>query len=956
MGLAASQAQLLSLTARISDNELRAQLISNSKMRLATESGQVNERYVQALNGAQLMFTNYDADNKQNYQKLTFNALTSYSQYNNQYGLSTLAGKLLVSEAEAKNFTDAMSAGSKALDAFLKLHGLEYKTTYFDNLKDKVNKSGHVEYRTTDHLKNVVMKSSGYTPDQLKKMYEGESLSGIHHQGYDTTIPTMKQYEFLVSEVQRTENALKAKLQPMLDAFTVTRLGSAGIDKGGFLSSIMDTSVQNGKTVYSAKAKDDNVNYRDYLILLQNITGSALNNTTLSNPGIDIIAGGDSAVKKYDYITQTSLPVNNRTDNNNIYAGYMDTINKTLKPKMQSPTGIATAADVGGDTSLIGLKYWDFNPTTNADCAQAPFRIFLKETTNADGSKTYDQVIKNVYRVYKDPKANAVMMNPFLANWPGFTQYKNGLPPMDDTNSELRIVDIATGSAHIPSDEVNYVFNENNDMVMPDPSAGWIPDGSGNKLQKVTNPDGTFTYNIVDAANKVIASNISPVVRKADGKFYDKNGTEVADPSATDSAGTGFDGNADPFTSGLFYNIVQPDGKLKLVNFAIKDLGFSNGTLTFDTRATQRYKYSHWTGVSRWGKTGDLGNYGVSEGPYGGNWNNSGQSSGIFSGNGYYDDKAGPLNGLEKQIPPQSYQTRMKYDPVTGNMLFDDTNDRIPMYNDEYYEAYKNLAESFIRDARKEYEIDEMLRAGYIKRSDAPAEFAAYYDALSKLSDFLYGENPNSGHTPLQTIDGVPGCDPYQPVCNKKRLMSDPEQIREHYDITTYPHTQKALDVIDYYYLDKVFNTYGEPKYEYIDTANPNENNAQKTQWYTNLFNRMLKGYQALEDGLASGPEWIKYALESGLVKMEQADKNGEWSSFTYNNCVNITEKKDQLAVTQAEAEYKRAMDKIQSKDKRYDMELKNIDTEHNSLQTEYDSIKAAIDKNVERTFKIYSA
>ena len=45
----------------------------------------------------------------------------------------------------------------------------------------------------------------------------------------------------------------------------------------------------------------------------------------------------------------------------------------------------------------------------------------------------------------------------------------------------------------------------------------------------------------------------------------------------------------------------------------------------------------------------------------------------------------------------------------------------------------------------------------------------------------------------------------------------------------------------------------------------------------------------------------------------------------------------------------------VDVKDKRYDLELKNIDTEHNSLQTEYDSIKTAIDKNIERTFKIYS-
>ena len=74
-----------------------------------------------------------------------------------------------------------------------------------------------------------------------------------------------------------------------------------------------------------------------------------------------------------------------------------------------------------------------------------------------------------------------------------------------------------------------------------------------------------------------------------------------------------------------------------------------------------------------------------------------------------------------------------------------------------------------------------------------------------------------------------------------------------------------------------------------------------------------------------------------------------------YQNCSDITEQTNDTAVAKAEAEYKAAMNKIENKDKRYDLELKNIDTEHNSLQTEYDSIKTAIDKNIERTFKLYS-
>ena len=107
MGMAAGQARLLSITSRMSDNELRAQIINNNKMRLATESSQVSESYVQALNEAQMMFTSYDADNNASYQQLTFNALTSYNQYNNQYILSNAAGNVLLSEKDAENYRRA---------------------------------------------------------------------------------------------------------------------------------------------------------------------------------------------------------------------------------------------------------------------------------------------------------------------------------------------------------------------------------------------------------------------------------------------------------------------------------------------------------------------------------------------------------------------------------------------------------------------------------------------------------------------------------------------------------------------------------------------------------------------------------------------------------------------------------------------------------------------------------
>ena len=47
-------------------------------------------------------------------------------------------------------------------------------------------------------------------------------------------------------------------------------------------------------------------------------------------------------------------------------------------------------------------------------------------------------------------------------------------------------------------------------------------------------------------------------------------------------------------------------------------------------------------------------------------------------------------------------------------------------------------------------------------------------------------------------------------------------------------------------------------------------------------------------------------------------------------------------------------MKEIQTKDKRYEMDQKKIDTEYDALMTEEESIKNVINKNVERSFKAF--
>lgn len=216
-----------------------------------------------------------------------------------------------------------------------------------------------------------------------------------------------------------------------------------------------------------------------------------------------------------------------------------------------------------------------------------------------------------------------------------------------------------------------------------------------------------------------------------------------------------------------------------------------------------------------------------------------------------------------------------------------------------------------------------------------------YNNAINKLIGLVFGNVDTDTKTLIEN--------------NKQIFDNDPGTIIK-WANENGVQTSAGFEIIkNIYILDTLFNVYGEPSAGWIDVNNPDENADAKVQWYTNLYNRMQQGYSVLEDGLASSNEWIQFALESGLVTMEQVDKSNNWTSTIYTNCSDITEVTDDTAVTIAEAEYNKAMNNIENKDKRYDMELKNIDTEHNSLQTEYDSVKSVIDKNIERSFKIYS-
>ena len=58
---------------------------------------------------------------------------------------------------------------------------------------------------------------------------------------------------------------------------------------------------------------------------------------------------------------------------------------------------------------------------------------------------------------------------------------------------------------------------------------------------------------------------------------------------------------------------------------------------------------------------------------------------------------------------------------------------------------------------------------------------------------------------------------------------------------------------------------------------------------------------------------------------------------------------------TEAEAEYKRETAAIQVKEKRLQMELQQVESQQKACETEMESVKKVIEKNIEKTFKVFS-
>ncbi len=837
MGMAASQARLLSITSRLADNELRAQVINNSKMRLATESSRVSENYINALNSATMMFSNYDVDGNNLYQKLSFNSLSAYSSYNNQYGLIDANGNILVSESDAANFR----AANGDLNTFLANYGLVYGSTFWNE----------ETFGGTDITLGEGDSAKTFSLEQLEQMYLGNTITNADgkvqmvddngnpitndynnmHYGYDASLSSFE-YSYFVELVENLNNA-----QNYLDNLVNgTKKNWALGSTAGYISYGKNGSL--GKKTWAQIYEDFVTNYDDRSLndishLLHGLdnTMQILINDGYIQKGEPRISGGyypansnSAACEIYESLSSLGLY-------NDVYGASSDDRGRVF---VQSKRTNAFTSD----------KYSEFT-VPNADGTQRVVNIpktinFGPSFTNEDGSVTYmfsATAIKGsgkqtVYQINLNSDYKSTLLNDddTAASIYWLKGKDNGnCDRFDDSNGN------ASGNTGWPIEmtyeelcsnglSVQVVYNDTDES-----GTKVRPDEYFCKIANELNP-GIWTVEDVIRLNTINND------AAGNGNLEDSRLNEIQ--SIVKNLVLDWQVNImDALDSELFIKAEQLDTK--------------DGTIK---QALEEYR---------------LAKYDLLHFIYGNN--------AVFGTRGNHTD---PSN-------------------VT-------------------YTQLSEFANSFSIDRYNEEGISYLIE--YMNSVNNDPSFDPNWKKLS------FNNSSNEGS-----------------------VGADDNQHKGHgYGLGMTP-------ILDIYYLDELFNKYGEPSYGWFDTNNSDENAEAKVQWYTNLFNRMAQGYKVLEDGLASSNEWIQFAFESGLVTMEQVDKSNNWQSTLYTNCSDITEVTDQNAVAVAEAEYNKAMNNIENKDKRFDMELKNIDTEHNSLQQEYDSIKSVIDKNIERSFKIYS-
>ena len=113
--------------------------------------------------------------------------------------------------------------------------------------------------------------------------------------------------------------------------------------------------------------------------------------------------------------------------------------------------------------------------------------------------------------------------------------------------------------------------------------------------------------------------------------------------------------------------------------------------------------------------------------------------------------------------------------------------------------------------------------------------------------------------------------------------------------------------------------------------------------------NSILDNSAFFQDALRNGALFIQQAVTENGDGAQTKYKNIAYSSISV-----IYDNLDTSDDAEAQAEYEAKSIILSNQDKRLDLELQQIQTQHKAIEVEFDGVRKVIDKNVDKTFKIF--
>ncbi len=187
MGLAASQARLLTLTSRLSSIELREQMLANSKILLANDSEEVSNKYTKALNNQTLKMSDGTNEIAMNYSNLKS---FGYDVRRTGDGVMAQSGKYtgeVVAKPTCKrpeeiekpaSLEKPLGTQTTTTDASGEIKGI------FDYIYDTISSVRNIDYWKTDNGESIDVQ--GMTTAQRK-------AAGVSTTDYWTSIKKKKE-------------------------------------------------------------------------------------------------------------------------------------------------------------------------------------------------------------------------------------------------------------------------------------------------------------------------------------------------------------------------------------------------------------------------------------------------------------------------------------------------------------------------------------------------------------------------------------------------------------------------------------------------------------------------------------------------------------------------------------------------------------------------------------------